>query len=945
MSLIFNPVNTSGKVSTVGDVHDAVETAPNTIEIESDIIVLQAEIASLLSSGGLSYKGTWNASTNTPTITSGVGSKGNYYVVSADGSTNIDGITDWVIADWIIFNGTVWEKADHTDAVTSVSGKQGAVTLDNADVGLDQVVNLKHNYNALSDPTANDDTTQGYQVGSRWKDTTNHHEFVCTDATTASAIWTRTTAKDTSHITEDPSNLYYTEARVSANTDVTANTAKVSADGSIATHSDVSLAGPALGNILYMDGVGQWTNLFTGSNGQTLQLSGGAPSWATVGLNNMSDVTLTTPTTGGILYKSAGDWLDSEEVLITPGTGVVCANALDSQGGKIGVRSWVMKNPSADGLLIIDNLDPATNFYVEGTAGVPESASYIRMQGADLFIEAFDAGEAGNTVTGQTTVFETSKLVAKVGTTNGLEITKNLSISDALTGGVLCLASNTSPSSVVTTGTDLTSFVQLGDNMQLTTEESVSGNRFLNISNAIYKDAGNWKALEANIKSGLLQVGNTKLDWLVDTSTAHIIGDTVTLTSQMNVDENGNMVLGGDLTTSGTTLTAKLAGKSNTGHTHTSLNITDFPAAVAAQVTTKANKANETHTGTTTINQIDCADITATGTNPNLFIGPNGSGLNLLTLKAGASVGVVLSTSNLSVSHPIGQYTANTPLVLEGNGTADYVEINGSFLYTDNVNSSTSALSYATRDLGAGIQIKERFFIGHNTSNNTMQILSGAYITPGNVFKNTFTGSANWGQHAIFSSATTGNALFDWRRGTNGTVDNTTSSTTQLMVLQTDGDLAILGTYTPFTGVHEANHNITPSSYIDGLILNTTGQAELDSVYSSKPTVELTTTAECSSVYGVTYWKTVDQDKELRVVSVGEGGMWVTDYNGELSNGDYVTSSVIEGYGQLQNSDIMMNYTVAKITQNIDWANVTDTIEYGGVDYKKVFVACTFHCG
>ena len=85
--------------------------------------------------GGVSYQGTWNASINTPTITSGVGSKGYYYVVSVAGNTNIDGITSWNIGDWIIFNGTAWEKVDNTDAVTSVNGYTGTVALTYTDVG------------------------------------------------------------------------------------------------------------------------------------------------------------------------------------------------------------------------------------------------------------------------------------------------------------------------------------------------------------------------------------------------------------------------------------------------------------------------------------------------------------------------------------------------------------------------------------------------------------------------------------------------------------------------------------------------------------------------------------------------------------------------------------------------------------------------------------------
>ena len=85
--------------------------------------------------GSLSYQGTWNASTNTPTLATGVGTKGYYYVVSVAGSTNLDGITDWQIGDWAVFNGTAWQKVDNTDAVTSVNGQTGTVVLTAANVG------------------------------------------------------------------------------------------------------------------------------------------------------------------------------------------------------------------------------------------------------------------------------------------------------------------------------------------------------------------------------------------------------------------------------------------------------------------------------------------------------------------------------------------------------------------------------------------------------------------------------------------------------------------------------------------------------------------------------------------------------------------------------------------------------------------------------------------
>jgi hypothetical protein len=85
--------------------------------------------------GALSYQGTWDASTNTPTLTSSVGTKGYYYVVSVAGNTNLNGITDWLVGDWAVYNGTVWQKVDNTDAGGDVVGPSSAT--DNAIVRFD----------------------------------------------------------------------------------------------------------------------------------------------------------------------------------------------------------------------------------------------------------------------------------------------------------------------------------------------------------------------------------------------------------------------------------------------------------------------------------------------------------------------------------------------------------------------------------------------------------------------------------------------------------------------------------------------------------------------------------------------------------------------------------------------------------------------------------------
>jgi len=84
--------------------------------------------------GGAIFQSVWNASTNTPTLTSSVGTKGYYYIVDVSGTTNLNGITDWRVGDWAIYDGTAWQKVDNTDAVSSVNGFTGAVSLTTANI-------------------------------------------------------------------------------------------------------------------------------------------------------------------------------------------------------------------------------------------------------------------------------------------------------------------------------------------------------------------------------------------------------------------------------------------------------------------------------------------------------------------------------------------------------------------------------------------------------------------------------------------------------------------------------------------------------------------------------------------------------------------------------------------------------------------------------------------
>lgn len=86
--------------------------------------------------GGLNYQGIWNASTNTPTLLAGTGTKGFYFKTSVAGTTNIDGNSSWNVGDVIAFNGSTWDKFDGTSTeVVSVNGQTGIVSITLANIG------------------------------------------------------------------------------------------------------------------------------------------------------------------------------------------------------------------------------------------------------------------------------------------------------------------------------------------------------------------------------------------------------------------------------------------------------------------------------------------------------------------------------------------------------------------------------------------------------------------------------------------------------------------------------------------------------------------------------------------------------------------------------------------------------------------------------------------
>lgn len=83
-----------------------------------------------LPSALMTFKGAWNAATNTPTLADGTGTAGDVYRVSVAGTQNLgSGAQTFFVGDFVIYNGSIWQRSPAADGVISVNGQTGAVTV------------------------------------------------------------------------------------------------------------------------------------------------------------------------------------------------------------------------------------------------------------------------------------------------------------------------------------------------------------------------------------------------------------------------------------------------------------------------------------------------------------------------------------------------------------------------------------------------------------------------------------------------------------------------------------------------------------------------------------------------------------------------------------------------------------------------------------------------
>jgi hypothetical protein len=144
--------STSGLTATnVQDAIDEVEGRVDATEIVANAAIPLAQKGAnngvaTLDSGGkipsaqlpntvMEYKGNWNASTNNPSLADGAGNSGDVYRVNVAGTQNLgSGSQTFAVGDWVVYNGSIWEKSINSNSVGSVNGQTGTVVLDTDDI-------------------------------------------------------------------------------------------------------------------------------------------------------------------------------------------------------------------------------------------------------------------------------------------------------------------------------------------------------------------------------------------------------------------------------------------------------------------------------------------------------------------------------------------------------------------------------------------------------------------------------------------------------------------------------------------------------------------------------------------------------------------------------------------------------------------------------------------
>jgi uncharacterized protein (UPF0333 family) len=299
----------------------------------------------------------------------------------------------------------------------------------------------------------------------------------------------------------------------------------------------------------------------------------------------------------------------------------------------------------------------------------------------------------------------------------------------------------------------------------------------------------------------------------------------------------------------------------------------------------------------------------------------------------------------------------------DGTGSSDHVRVKTRLVVEADMTSSDPTYAFQVKSSNTtsdlfNVHRGGSIGINGNDSNVPFTINTNKYITVDGTNYNSYcrwyrgsgnwyTGSDNstdWNQNLYWFAniSATGNPLrrviFFENDQSKGVGVNVNTFTGQHRNIVKDMNPTIIGTHIGLIVSADNNENIKVNGGVERGLKAIT-------INETIPYVSVTTKAYDKQVFGVvsgsedpdsrqdTYGRVTsvfikeEGDDRIFINSLGEGAMWISNQNGPLISGDYVTSSHIPGYGMKQDSEFLANYTVAKITMDCDFL-ITPRIKY-----------------
>jgi len=198
-------------------------------------------------------------------------------------------------------------------------------------------------------------------------------------------------------------------------------------------------------------------------------------------------------------------------------------------------------------------------------------------------------------------------------------------------------------------------------------------------------------------------------------------------------------------------------------------------------------------------------------------------------------------------------------------------------------------------------------------------------------------GSTNYGVFA-HSNPISNTSPLGVSRGADGALVDFISAGTVEGQIYVTGNTVVYGA---FTGVH---YGLTDVAIETGKLVTLTGKNEN---YHGNPNSEIlygvteSTQANDPKIMG-TYLAIIDKgteqslDNPHQIMAVGNGAMWVVDNGKDIKPGDYLISSNTKGHAMLDKGDYDVSYIIARVSEPINWSEVTETID--GKKHKKITV-------